>query len=156
MVLPEMEELQRSQETRSRWMGYAALDAKATLQLHQALQTSLEAMPVHMDAAVAVGPLRSPAGSFPHGSGIPPRARPLKEGGGQYLALIAFQSAHGSRCERGEVQWLMLVALSSVHLLSSEKKGRSQCLTSAALPSVHWSRCEVGKGRCLAFGGIAV
>jgi hypothetical protein len=54
LVLPPVEELQANPETRSDWMDYAALDAKATYQLADALQGCLLDQPVVMDERIAV------------------------------------------------------------------------------------------------------
>ena len=52
IVLPPVEELQTSPETRSQWIAYSALDAVATYELYQKLQCKLKQMACEMDPAV--------------------------------------------------------------------------------------------------------
>lgn len=54
VVLPEVQELQVSAETKWQWVNYSAYDAKSTWDLYCALEAKLRAMGVsaHVDPAV--------------------------------------------------------------------------------------------------------
>ena len=52
MVLPAVEELQRGQDTRWRWVNYSAFDATSTYDLYTRLRQELAVMEVELDPAV--------------------------------------------------------------------------------------------------------
>jgi DNA polymerase-1 len=62
-VLPPVEELQRGEATRWRWVNYSAWDARSTWELHAALEEKLCEMPVGADVDGAVAAEYAAAGA---------------------------------------------------------------------------------------------